>query len=1122
MKRYLPKNAEDASALILTLLVIVLLSAIVVSFLSSTRTELQATRNYTSKVKAEMLANSATHQAMAKIQQGFNTTNATSGSSSANHTQIVTTQPGLIAKYFFLNGTCTGNATTALYTENGTTTSNATAYLNNLESPSSSANATSSQWTITGNASERINVFMENVTATVNGTNQTVGRIAYYVDDEGAKLNLNAATGDRPTLNVGSSRSLSLSTLVSAAQATNFTQTINGTTNTPTSIQTWAHFFRPEQLAGLFGGNAAISGNLSKFSAAPVVGSDYHFKKTPWGTDRLFINDLPIDSANATASVNKIYEALSGKNATTGNLTADQGLRNIYGTTFAEKYTDVGLKQIAANILQARQANVLNDPTKSFTYNGSLLGATNATTDLSFPSRSLLLLGTGGGGAAPQNFIPKDYLGNVPYPILNEIGVTVVAGYRRDKSPSDPVGVLNLFLLIRPFVSISNPWPATFSSVDVDKWKIEMQVDSFTYDIEHQVGNSTADIYTYGPRGYKNGEPFGRNVMNESKRVFTNIDNGKPANKLSQAAPMGPGRSYYLMNGTAMVGFGSGGIFSSNLTAPSYKKDLAPGEELQFPCPPHIELPEQGTDLYNKSGGVRVTIPQGVKILDIFNMRIKFEYIRLLAVDGDDRTIRDWMLGPDGAFDAATGEMKDVEIECSLQKPINMVASKWGVSSVNWPKGFLEDPWSDGLVNDSRPYNQTNEKVVPTIDQIKPPEKSIKRIGGALKPSVNTLPIPTPSPTPTSSPSPTPSQRPSMLAWSVSGNATWVSSNASGNASSISTTGDPEAYPSKTKDNEIPGDPTKTDSDLRYAFEPREHHLDSNDWPKIEFTNPANSTGVFTSPADLGKIQTNIQHRKLRFTIQHPNEVAVGNGGLGNATYIPDWAMLDVISFGSNVTTMPLPAPVNLNGRFHVPSGSPQPLPRTAGLESALKAIDSATLLGNSFNASFTPPTDRSQYMGSSVNVSSTVAANIGNLTWSIGNFTTGNSTWGKGNSTNDDPGGIKSRRKTAGFPTGQFVLPAEVTEIRGVSDVAPLDNYTGNSTHIKANEGRLSSLFPGATTQSRFFTIYAYAQALDRQGQPDSEAVTKTLVEVEEQTPVTTPPTYKVKKLYTQPISVQ
>jgi hypothetical protein len=367
------------------------------------------------------------------------------------------------------------------------------------------------------------------------------------------------------------------------------------------------------------------------------------------------------------------------------------------------------------------------------------------------------------------------------------------------------------------------------------------------------------------------------------------------------------------------------------------------------------------------------------------------------------------------------------------------------------------------------------------------------------------------------------SSRNSTQAWSESGNATWVSSNASDAVSANYTsnaTKDADTFPSKTNDNEIPGDPSKTDSDLRYAFDPREDHLKDNGWPKIEFTNPANSTGVFTSPTDIGKIQTNIQHRKLRFTTQHPKEVAGGSGGLGNATYIPDWAMLDVISFGSNVTTVPLPAPVNLNGRFHVPSGSPQPAPRTAGLESALKAIDSASSLGNSFNANNTVPTDRAQFVGSSGNAS-TVAGHIGNLTWSSGNFTTGNATWGKGNATNDAPGGTSSRRKTAKFPANQFVLPSEVTEIRDVSDVVPLDNYTSNSTHIKANEGRLSSLFPGATTQSRFFTIYAYAQALDKAGTPDSEAVTKTLVEVEEQTPVTVPPTYKVKKLYTQPISV-
>ncbi|MCX6973507.1 MAG: hypothetical protein NTZ94_04250, partial [Verrucomicrobia bacterium] len=216
MKRYLPKNAEDASALILTLLVIVLLSTVVTSFLSSTRTEQTATRNYTSKTQAEQFATSATQQAMAKIQQGFTVT--------GNATTVITTQPGAISQYTFAGGICnavTGKNPVALFSGNGT--GNLT-NINNLQNPgNSTSSATSNQWTITGNASEKINVYMENVNGTVNGINQTVGRIAYYVDDESSKLNLNAAIGDRATLNVGSSRSLSLSTLVSSTQATNFT-----------------------------------------------------------------------------------------------------------------------------------------------------------------------------------------------------------------------------------------------------------------------------------------------------------------------------------------------------------------------------------------------------------------------------------------------------------------------------------------------------------------------------------------------------------------------------------------------------------------------------------------------------------------------------------------------------------------------------------------------------------------------------------------------------------------------------------------------------------------------------------------------------------------------------------
>ncbi|MFM8981761.1 MAG: hypothetical protein ACKOLA_02440, partial [Spartobacteria bacterium] len=107
-------------------------------------------------------------------------------------------------------------------------------------------------------------------------------------------------------------------------------------------------------------------------------------------------------------------------------------------------------------------------------------------------------------------------------------------------------------------------------------------------------------------------------------------------------------------------------------------------------------------------------------------------------------------------------------------------------------------------------------------------------------------------------------------------------------------------------------------------------------------------------------------------------------------------------------------------------------------------------------------------------------------------------------------------------WPATSLILPGEVTEIRGVADYSTINQYNGGGYRsIKENENRLSALFPGLTLQSNFFTIYAYAQALDTQGNIEGEALTKTLVEIEIETPATetNPAKYKVKKLYTQPI---
>jgi hypothetical protein len=135
-------------------------------------------------------------------------------------------------------------------------------------------------------------------------------------------------------------------------------------------------------------------------------------------------------------------------------------------------------------------------------------------------------------------------------------------------------------------------------------------------------------------------------------------------------------------------------------------------------------------------------------------------------------------------------------------------------------------------------------------------------------------------------------------------------------------------------------------------------------------------------------------------------------------------------------------------------------------------------------------------------------------MTWSA------NSTWGQGNATND-PG---SRRKTKKFPANTYILPSEIMEIAGVADAVSQIDYTNSSSHFKWNEGRASALIPAISTRSSFFTIYAYAQALDKSGNVDSEHLTKTLVEVEVTTAATatTPAQYKVKKLYSQTIPME
>ena len=1087
MKRYFPKNAEDASALILTLLVIVLLSAIVTSFLSSTRTEQTATRNYTSKTQAEQFASSATQRAMATLQSAFNG----NGSMSGNYTGVVTSQPGAIKKFFFQNGNCTKNATTNLFFAANSTNANGTVNMNNL------ANSTNSTIAglITGNVSENISVYRVDVKD--SSGNQTIGRIAYYVDDEGTKINLNSATSNRSGLNIANSRGLSLSALSNnTTTLAALDSIVAGNSTASTNMTTWTNFFRQEQAQKALG---LTNAQIAATSVAPL--RDFHMKYTPWGARRLFINDtnsteVPLNSNG----VNKIVDALSS-----------QHLRNIYGQTFADKYNtingsamaanataaNVGLKQIAANMLQ-RKSSKTTQPVSSYKYFGPLIGGDNLDAD----------------------GIPKEYLGHASFPGLNEVGISARLAVEKVGGNIKMRNILQVCIE-------SICWERMGMTYQpVNTAKIIVELDSLTYDVNYSTtvnGSTTNSTISLGGAWPVNvtGVPFDQFCTNNNSTYTQNFgwqdDNdwkiGDKRPKIGGGYTNGAD-TYWTINATK--------DWRSNQPTNFY---LYEGRTYRY----HIgTLGREGRG-GEISMGFSYNASSNLTIKSIDNMRASIKKIRLLGNSTDNSTIRDWVVGG-----------RDVG-------NFTLTLSTANLTTAN-PTFF---PFT---ANNSTTINATWADPEP----VAAPLLSYGRLDPRLK-SVSSLGTPaTLWPAYSNSAS---------FAWGPYGNSTWGNSQtilmrgygfsgeifiASFNTGGVGLNRLFTSNSSWTKNNLISGDslPLSRSEFIIDHF----NHTDGSFWlgdkgimcwpfmyngsdkyTGFVFSDPSGNR-VFIGPSDLGTVATNYPWRTLRMQVQPQNEISSTDGGGSMATQslIPDWAMLDVISFGMNSTTIPLnsAAHVNLNNKFVTANGT-LTSNRSKSLESLLQSVDNAnssnskmfrnsySLTGN-FALAFDVKTTCYDQLGNATANGTwfqLIASNIGNMTWSPLSF------WGSNNTA------TKRVRKSKGFPTNHLVLPSEVSEIRDIADLVSTNSttfesstrYTNAARSIKSNELRLSPFFPGATTCSNFFTIYAYAQALDKAGNPDSEHLTKTLVEVEITTPATetSAAVYKVKSLYTQSIPI-
>ena len=991
--------SASGSALVLVLLITALLATVAVSFLSTSRIEQIAAKNFTRQNAAAGLAEMATQQAMAKIQQGF-TVNGTGAT-------IITTQPGAIWQYTFSSGTCnavTGKNPVELFSTNGTINAN----LNNLQNPGNTSALTSNNSnnakTITGNASELILVPMENITS--NGT--VIGRVAYFVDDEGTKINLNSSTGDRTVLNAANPRPFSLDSLTSFSwgntfNSTLFSNVINGigsSNNSSSDSKNWSYFYRPEQLfslgVGLNASNTPAALFSTAMSSANSTANMTHLL-TPWGTQRIEINTLSTNATdgNGTASVNTIHAVL-----TNSTLTA------IFGENFADKYTSIGVKQIAANMLQMRDPNTFSI-NASGNYSGALLGGTDLD----------------------ANNIPREYLGYAPYPVISEIGFSCAFGYN-----------IGIKISVQPTIELYNPYPVDFIFRSGYP-RLIVKYSHFAVDINYTLTNGTTATKTFNSTISGDQLPF----------RYTSIPSGW---------------NPHLNDGL---------IFYDALF------EFLPRNADNLPYIPAMTKIQ--TRLGSINLGPRVHIEHfandpPVLINSISNMTINIESVRLLAnsnngtgniQSGQTTTIRDWVSGNETGW---------IKADISPNGVMPFLAKKDNIRSL--PSINLKIPF-----NDNPPGNPP--AVVPT--------NSASRIS-----FFNRYPISTITPGVESNWF---NPDPGAPTWSVNASTKWGNQ---GNSSSTNPNSS-NSTTSSLSGMSIPSDPSFNNevSSAVYAS------TNSSDMRQ-----PFLATGNYTCPADLGFVPTNKRWRRLRMQMQPSAE----------GSLIPDWAMLDVISFGNSTdpnNAFNRMVPVNINGKFRTP-GNATIAPRAIGIQALAKVLERSSgasildpMLSASSNATQSPvPMDATRFKGNTINAT-TIANAIQDMDWAV------NSAW-------------DTRRSARGFPADQYILPSEIMEIAGVSDEVSQTDYNNSGSHFKWNEGRASALIPAVTTRSSFFTIYAYAQAgqLQNKNQPesasnpfiaDSEALTKTLVEVEIITPATsngtstTPATYKVKKLYTQPI---
>ncbi len=468
------RPGERGVALVLTLSILALVTLLLIAFVGSMRVENAASKNFNEVIKARELAQAGVDEAVGAIRLAAPIIGPLPNGSN------YVTAPGMIYT------SAAGGAWVAhpLYTS-----------VNPIDPPNPSLLARvvdlNTNYVITGQGTLYTvgnvplyagwsNIVITNAAAP-NG--QLVGRYAYWVDDESAKVNLNAA-GTRGNDPSGfTPAAIDLQTLFGVANQfaiTNYASQIRPF-DTIESLK-----MQPSQIPSAPGISDTLYLNNQFFVTSHSTSPDL----TPWGAKRLSLSDIAATLTNPTPAL---------KQAAVGTIAAalsDPNLAAWFGQNFASKYNP---QQIAANIVDYISTD--NNPTDQST----------SSSDTSQPP----------------------YLGLKETPYLNQLAIanTFTITPTPPQPPSTP-GTLAISTSISAQLWYMYTNSAGWTASPANKpWVYVMNVPSITLQggpVQYVTFNS-ATITTAGPTGIKSMTPPSSQLVSiTSQQSFALTDVNAP------------------------------------------------------------------------------------------------------------------------------------------------------------------------------------------------------------------------------------------------------------------------------------------------------------------------------------------------------------------------------------------------------------------------------------------------------------------------------------------------------------------------------------------------------------------------------------------------------------------